>query len=1024
MEFFSRLRKHRFDTSPLILQRAFSRALVTRAGRVQARRIILQFTAGIIAFGMGCGEGTAPPAPVATVSIVPSPINLVAGGTEIVQAVPKDAGGRTLTNRMSDWSTSDPSVATVAAGVITGVALGTATVTATVEGHSTSAEVNVREGAIVSTAGASFSVLNSIVSLDVPAGALTQTRNVTIAPATSFPASERVVPGTTFEFGPTGVTFAQPVTISIKYDPSKVINSPDSGLRLYEVVGAGWRVVSESSVNTDTKTVTGKVNHFSVYGVLLQAPVATITINRDTTVQVQTTVQFSAALKDVEQLPLNRVVKWESSNDAIVTIDANGLARALLPGQSTITGSAEGKLASATVTVVPGPPTALSIADGDGQTVVAGGTISTPPAVKVTDAFGNPISGFAITFAVASGGGTITGGAATTNPSGVATISSWTLGTTAGPNTLTASGVGLTPPSVTFTATGSAGAATTVIAAGGNNQTGTAGGPVATPPSVKVTDANGNPVEGFNVNFSSGSGNGAVAGGSAVTNASGVAAPDSWVLGTTPGVQTLVATAGSLTGSPITFSATAVPPIPAKVVRISTDPQTGTIGKPVKDVPAVRVLDAANIGVPGYTVTFEVASGGGSVTGATGVTNEGGYVSVGSWILGPTPGTNTLTATAGTLQGSPVVFTATGVQPPPSAMAIFAGQDQNALANTQVPIRPAVIVTDASGDGVAGVTVVFSIRSGSGSISGAGAVTDSKGVATLGSWTLGIGGNSLFATADGLAGSPLIFTALGTAQVQVVTFGDSNTDYGFSGNNFSVVAASYVSNIPSKRLGPNDPNNGTQLAGKIEARWRANRSKTIIVVNHGVAGTTTGTGRSILLSPNAREAVNGVTRFEGEALGVAYPWQGGESPSEAYPQGSIARVQAFTPRASDFLYVSMGTNDSGSGISTTSTVVNLEWMVDLWIARGIPADHIIVTTLPPRQPGQSASMPALNAAIRAKFLPKGVNVIDIASMTSNDDGATWKSASLHVGDSLHYAESVRNLIADAVVSILLALTPP
>jgi hypothetical protein len=55
--------------------------------------VVLQLTAGIIAFGMGCGEGTAPPAPVATVSIVPAPINLVAGGTEIVQAVPKDAGG-------------------------------------------------------------------------------------------------------------------------------------------------------------------------------------------------------------------------------------------------------------------------------------------------------------------------------------------------------------------------------------------------------------------------------------------------------------------------------------------------------------------------------------------------------------------------------------------------------------------------------------------------------------------------------------------------------------------------------------------------------------------------------------------------------------------------------------------------------------------------------------------------------------------------------------------------------------------
>jgi adhesin/invasin len=1086
------------------------------------RRILLKVAAGIIAFGMGCGEGTAPPPPVATVSIAPTTVDIVPGGTEILQATAKDAGGNALTNRITEWSSTDPSKATVAAGVVTGVGVGAATITATVEGHSASAEVNVREGAVVSTAGASFSVLNSVVSLDIPAGALTQTRNITVTPATTFPANERVVPGTAFDFGPTGTTFAQPVTVSIKYDPSKVINSPDSGLRLYEVVGTDWRLVPESSVNTETKAVTGKVNHFTVYGVLLQAPVATITINRDTTVQVQTTVQFSAALKDVEQLPLNRVVAWESSNPAIVSIDANGLARALLPGQSTITANVEGKSATAVVTALPGPPTALEIAAGDGQTAVAGGAVTTLPAVRVTDAFGNPISGFAITFAVASGGGTITGAAATTNASGIATVGSWTLGASAGPNTLTASGSGLTPPSVTFTASGGTGAPATVVAVAGDNQSATAGAAVATPPSVKVTDANANPVDGFTVVFTPGAGSGTVGDGSAVTNSSGIAAPTSWVLGSTPGTQTLLATAGSLTGSPVTFSATALAPVPAKILRVSADPQSATIGKPVGDPPAVRILDPANIPVPGQTVAFDVTSGGGtvtggvavtdanglaaagswflgpapgpnsvtatagalqltfsataiapvaakivrsssdpqaattgtavgdppavrvldasnnpvagqtvsfsvtggggSITGGTAVSNESGFASVGSWTLGASPGTNTLTATAGGLQGSPMTFTATGVAAPPVAMSISAGQDQSALAGSQVPIRPAVLVTDAKGVGVSGVAVTFSIGGGSGSISGANAVTNGSGIATLGSWTVGMGGNSLLATSNGLAGSPLVFNALGTAPVQVVTFGDSNTDYGFSGNNFNIVAASYVSNV-SQRLGPNAPNNSTQLAGKIESRWRANRSKTIVVVNHAVGGTTTGAGRTILLSPNAREPVKGVTRFEGEALGVAYPWSGGEPASPPYPSGPVARVQAFTPRTSDFLYISMGTNDPGAGISTASTVINLEWMVDLWIARGIRADHIFVATLPPRPSGQPAPT-ALNAAIRSKFGPKGVNVIDIERLTSNDNGSTWKSASLHVGDELHYAETVRDTIADQIVSVLLALTPP
>jgi hypothetical protein len=119
----------------------------------------------------------------------------------------------------------------------------------------------------------------------------------------------------------------------------------------------------------------------------------------------------------------------------------------------------------------------------------------------------------------------------------------------------------------------------------------------------------------------------------------------------------------------------------------------------------------------------------------------------------------------------------------------------------------------------------------------------------------------------------------------------------------------------------------------------------------------------------------------------------------------------------------MGTNDPGAGISTASTVINLEWMVDLWIARGIRTDHIFVTTLPPRPSGQPTPT-ALNSAIRSKFLPKGVNLIDIEKITSNDNGATWKNASLHVGDELHYAETVRDTIADQIVSVLLALTPP
>jgi len=64
--------------------------------------------------------------------------------------------------------------------------------------------------------------------------------------------------------------------------------------------------------------------------------------------------------------------------------------------------------------------------------------------------------------------------------------------------------------------------------------------------------------------------------------------------------------------------------------------------------------------VAGVHVTFAVATGGGSMTGADAVSNAAGIATVGNWKLGGTAGPNTMTATAAGLAGSPVTFTATG----------------------------------------------------------------------------------------------------------------------------------------------------------------------------------------------------------------------------------------------------------------------------------------------------------------------------------------------------------------------------
>lgn len=73
------------------------------------------------------------------------------------------------------------------------------------------------------------------------------------------------------------------------------------------------------------------------------------------------------------------------------------------------------------------------------------------PSVIVLDQAGAPLPGVTVTFAVVSGGGSVTSATPETNALGVATVGSWTLGPTAGTNTLSASAGTATP--ITFTAT-------------------------------------------------------------------------------------------------------------------------------------------------------------------------------------------------------------------------------------------------------------------------------------------------------------------------------------------------------------------------------------------------------------------------------------------------------------------------------------------------------------------------------------------------------------------------------------------
>jgi adhesin/invasin len=213
-----------------------------------------------------------------------------------------------------------------------------------------------------------------------------------------------------------------------------------------------------------------------------------------------------------------------------------------------------------------------------------------------------------------------------------------------------------------FTSAVAGGAATTIALNAGNNQSATVGTAVAIAPSVKVTDAANQPVAGVVVTFAVTIGGGSITGASQATDANGIATVGSWTLGTKSGNNKLTATAAGLTGSPVTITAIGTADAPTSIAVNAGNNQTAPAGTTLLTRPSVKVTDTYGNGVPNVAVTFAVTSGGGTITGASRTTGSGGVATVGSWTLGPAPGTNTMTATAsGTgITGNPVTFTATG----------------------------------------------------------------------------------------------------------------------------------------------------------------------------------------------------------------------------------------------------------------------------------------------------------------------------------------------------------------------------
>jgi uncharacterized protein YjdB len=158
-------------------------------------------------------------------------------------------------------------------------------------------------------------------------------------------------------------------------------------------------VVSVSSAGLVTALTTGSANIIGtsegktglVAVAVAPPPVAAVNVSlASAAINVGSTTQATATVQDANGAPLTgRFVAWSSDNMAVATVNNSGVVTGVAPGTANITGTSEGKSASAPLTVNPNPITSVSVALASPTAV--GSTTQATATFK--DANGNLLAG-------------------------------------------------------------------------------------------------------------------------------------------------------------------------------------------------------------------------------------------------------------------------------------------------------------------------------------------------------------------------------------------------------------------------------------------------------------------------------------------------------------------------------------------------------------------------------------------------------------------------------------------------------
>jgi hypothetical protein len=385
----------------------------------------------------------------------------------------------------------------------------------------------------------------------------------------------------------------------------------------------------------------------------------------------------------------------------------------------------------------PGEPARIDAVSGSNQAGAVGSLLAEPLVVRVLDSDDEPVADRRVAFLLGSNadGGTLQPDTVTTDADGRAS-SRWVLGTAEGTQQARAQVVGIDVLNVNFNATAGEGVADRIELVSGNSQTATAGSTLPDSLVVRALDAANRPVAGVSITWEA-------LGGGSVSSAVSVTASDGrtgvrHTLGPAAGDQSATASVQGVTGSPVTFLATA---LVGQAGRLSIEvqpPAAAVSGLPFSRQPQIQLVDANNnpVSTGGIAVIATIASGPGGATlvgSATEATNSQGLAVFTS--LGISGGSGSYRINFGGTGVEGVTSDPVGVSAgAAAALAVVQQPPTSVKPGDILSPGPQVRLEDASGNPVlrGGVAITVSLSQGAGTLSGSVTkATDASGIATF-----------------------------------------------------------------------------------------------------------------------------------------------------------------------------------------------------------------------------------------------------------------------------------------------------